>query len=83
MSDLRPARVRVPCSTSNLGSGYDTIGLALERLLAPLCIRSADYGTRSQTVLLIERGGAGLFVERTLDPEGATAGTARHRLEAT
>jgi homoserine kinase len=31
--DLQAARVRVPCSTSNLGSGYDTIGLALERYL--------------------------------------------------
>jgi len=27
------ARVRIPCSTSNLGSGYDTIGLALDRYL--------------------------------------------------
>lgn len=33
MSELRPARVRVPCSTSNFGSGYDTIGLALDRYL--------------------------------------------------
>jgi len=33
MTLLRPARVRVPCSTSNLGSGYDTIGLALDRYL--------------------------------------------------
>ena len=31
--DLQAARIRVPCSTSNLGSGYDTIGLALERYL--------------------------------------------------
>ena len=30
---LQPAAVRVPCSTSNLGSGYDTIGLALDRYL--------------------------------------------------
>ncbi|MCH7531709.1 MAG: hypothetical protein IIB36_08040 [Gemmatimonadetes bacterium] len=30
---LIAARVRVPCSTSNLGSGYDTIGLALNRYL--------------------------------------------------
>jgi homoserine kinase len=30
---LLPARVRVPCSTSNMGAGYDTIGLALERYL--------------------------------------------------
>ena len=33
VTELRAARVRVPCSTSNLGSGYDTIGLALERYL--------------------------------------------------
>jgi len=30
---LRSALIRVPCSTSNLGSGYDTIGLALNRYL--------------------------------------------------
>ncbi len=33
MTDLRSARVRVPCSTSNLGSGFDTLGLALDRYL--------------------------------------------------
>jgi homoserine kinase len=33
MRPLVAARVRVPCSTSNLGSGYDTIGLALGRYL--------------------------------------------------
>lgn len=31
--ELRAAAVRVPCSTSNLGSGYDTIGLAFDRYL--------------------------------------------------
>lgn len=30
---LRPARVRVPCSTSNLGPGFDTLGLALSLYL--------------------------------------------------
>jgi homoserine kinase len=30
---LRAARVRVPCSTSNLGAGFDCIGLALDRYL--------------------------------------------------
>jgi len=30
---LASARVRVPCSTSNLGSGFDTLGLALDRYL--------------------------------------------------
>lgn len=32
-SGLRAVSVRVPCSTSNLGSGYDTVGLALDRYL--------------------------------------------------
>jgi len=31
MTRLAPARVRVPCSTSNLGAGFDTVGLALDR----------------------------------------------------
>ena len=31
--DLQAARVRVPCSTSNLGAGFDTLGLALDRFL--------------------------------------------------
>jgi homoserine kinase len=31
--ELQSARIRVPCSTSNLGSGYDTVGLALNRYL--------------------------------------------------
>lgn len=33
MTNLVAAAVRVPCSTSNLGSGYDTVGLALDRFL--------------------------------------------------
>jgi homoserine kinase len=33
MPTLSACRVRVPCSTSNLGSGFDTLGLALDRYL--------------------------------------------------
>lgn len=33
MESLLRAAVRVPCSTSNLGSGFDTLGLALNRYL--------------------------------------------------
>lgn len=33
MATLRCAHVRVPCSTSNLGPGFDTLGLALDRYL--------------------------------------------------
>lgn len=49
MSDLTRARVRVPCSTSNLGAGFDTLGIALDR-----------YVEASFTP-----GGRGLEVERT------------------
>ena len=49
MSALLSARVRVPCSTSNLGSGFDTLGLALDRYLT----------------VHFEPGGSELDVERT------------------
>lgn len=32
-AELRPAAIRVPGSTSNLGAGFDTVGLALTRYL--------------------------------------------------
>ena len=48
---LRAARVRVPCSTSNLGSGYDTLGLALERFL------DATYDPVDNHELAVERAG--------------------------
>ena len=48
---LEPARVRVPCSTSNLGSGYDTIGLALDRYL------DASYHPADNAELTLERSG--------------------------
>jgi len=50
---LVPARVRVPCSTSNLGAGFDCIGLALDRYLdvafepGPAPIRVERAGTLS------------------------------------
>lgn len=49
MSPLLPAHVRVPGSTSNLGSGFDTLGLALDRYLRAAFVP----------------GGAPLEVERT------------------
>lgn len=50
MKDLFHARVRVPCSTSNLGSGFDTLGLALDRYL------HAEFEPGGRT-LEMERGG--------------------------
>jgi homoserine kinase len=49
--DLQAAHVRVPCSTSNLGSGYDTIGLALERYL------EVTFTPDDTDGFVLERGG--------------------------
>ncbi|MGH7467619.1 MAG: homoserine kinase [Longimicrobiales bacterium] len=54
MTVLRRARVRVPCSTSNLGSGFDCLGLALDRHLtaefwpgdAPLSVERTGTAAR-------------------------------------
>ncbi|MEI7671074.1 MAG: NRDE family protein [Deltaproteobacteria bacterium] len=40
------------------------IGLEWERLLSPLFIESPAYGTRSSTVLLLDRNGGVTFIER-------------------
>ena len=45
-------RLRVPASTANLGSGFDTIGLAVNRYLTATYAPSADVGT-----LVIDRRG--------------------------
>ncbi|MGH7448467.1 MAG: homoserine kinase [Longimicrobiales bacterium] len=47
---LRPCGIRVPCSTSNLGAGFDCIGLAFDRYL------DAGYSPGSAD-LAIRRGG--------------------------
>jgi len=44
------------------------MGLEWERVLSPIFIRSPTYGTRSSTVVLIDRAGRLTFVERTHDP---------------
>lgn len=59
MIGLAAARVRVPCSTSNLGSGFDTVGLALDRYLHA-SFEPADVGE-----LVVERTGT----LARLDPE--------------
>lgn len=45
------------------------VGLALERVLAPMFIESPGYGTRCTSLLLIDRAGRVTFVERTHAPE--------------
>ncbi|MDF2065491.1 NRDE family protein [Bacillus sp. Cr_A10] len=41
------------------------VGLEMERLLSPLFIKSPNYGTRSSTVLLMDKENHVTFVERT------------------
>lgn len=55
------------------------VGVNLERLLSPLFICSAEYGTRASTVLLQDRQGGGLLVERRFDAAGAVGGETWHR----
>ena len=43
------ARVRVPCSTSNLGAGFDCVGVAVDRWLA-VSARRAAAGERGPTI---------------------------------
>jgi uncharacterized protein with NRDE domain len=43
------------------------VGLEWERVLSPLFIESQDYGTRSSTVLIIDREGCVTFVERVFN----------------
>lgn len=43
------------------------VGLELERLLSPIFIKSAQYGTRCSSVLLVDREGAATFIERSFE----------------
>ncbi len=56
-------------------------GVTLEwerRLSAPFIV-SDTYGTRSSTVLTIDRDGDASFVERSFDPGGLSSGQVEHR----
>jgi uncharacterized protein with NRDE domain len=52
------------------------VGLAWERILSPLFIENPIYGTRSSTVLLIDRRRCVTFAERVFN------GAADPRMEA-
>ena len=49
------------------------VGLALERFLSPVFIRSEGYGTRASTVVLVGEGEARI-VERRFGPDGVFEG---------
>ena len=56
------------------------IPLEWERLLSAAFITSAEYGTRSSTIVLVEHDQRIELVERSFGPEGATAGEVRLEL---
>jgi homoserine kinase len=72
MTDLIAAKVRVPCSTSNLGSGYDTIGLALDRYL------EASFTPHSGGGIVLERTGTLSRLDETQEPDLVATFFERH-----
>ena len=54
------------------------IGLDLERFLSPLFIAGTDYGTRSTTIILIDRDGV-TFHERSFDHQQRVSGNVTFR----
>jgi uncharacterized protein with NRDE domain len=56
------------------------VGLELERVLSAPFIRTTYYGTRSSTVLIIERTGKVTFVERSFNPEDESQKETRYEL---
>ena len=54
------------------------IGPEWERLLSSAFVASAEYGTRSSTVVLVGRDGRVAFAERSFGVNGAPAGETRH-----
>lgn len=56
------------------------VGPVRERELSPAFIAGERYGTRASTVLLVDRGGGALFVERRFGAGGAPLGESARRL---
>src|SRR4051794_30078653 len=81
-SGMQTIGVRIPCSTSNLGSGFDTLGLALglynevqvKRLSAPcVIIDQSPAGADHELLLGMLSETADLFFQTThQDPFGAS-----------
>lgn len=55
------------------------VGVELERLLSPIFIKSAQYGTRCSSVLLVDEEGRATFIERGFDGEVAQDRSATFR----
>jgi uncharacterized protein with NRDE domain len=58
------------------------VGIELERLMSPIYISTPTYGTRSSTIILIDRNGEATFIEKTFNgqQEKAKCVTFRFRI---
>lgn len=54
------------------------VGPERERLLSPIFIEGEEYGTRSTTVILLDRGGRVTFIERVFDRFHMPSSTQRY-----
>ena len=57
------------------------VGLNLERRLAPVFVSGDDYGTRSSTVLIIDKKGLLSFTERSYDVDGNAQSTVHYEFQ--
>ena len=73
--------VRDPAGVEALRAGVES-DLGLMQARAARFIMGGGYGTRASTVVLLEGGGAGVFVERSFDARGAATGDATFELGA-
>ena len=55
------------------------VGAQRERELSPLFIAADYYGTRASTVVLVDRDGEALFIERLFGPNGVPLGVTEKR----
>jgi uncharacterized protein with NRDE domain len=55
------------------------IGLDWERILSPIFVHSQTYGTRSSTVVVIDKNGMLTFAERSFDENGGITSTLKYQ----
>jgi uncharacterized protein with NRDE domain len=80
-TDSEPLFTALADRTLAADADLPSTGVTLEwerRLSAPFIV-SDDYGTRSSTILTIDRGGDARFVERSFDAGGLRTGQVEHR----
>ncbi|MEE8514129.1 MAG: NRDE family protein [Gammaproteobacteria bacterium] len=85
--NIHPERILDILADRSIANDYrlpDTgVSLDMERMLSARFISSAHYGTRSSTVLLIDKQGNVTFTERSFDTQSNESKTLRYRFTIT